>query len=240
MSACKRLIESSRPHFGKKKDGTCICSSCICDCPTGTETKAWGQFWSEDDGQEILVAVQTSGLPLLFYVLLCPCFFIHFLILFCIPLDKAAVFYTNSGGKPCFELRMKNCCVGWSEDYREDVVSVEVVVKNRLFYESVHLLVKTADGWPPYELKTSSLENKVDARAFADACNKWIERVSSSGNVNVPIAEVVVQQPYSSEAIVSAPVKRLGNESSSPLPAKSSGAPAPPTYAEATRDRTYA
>ena len=44
-------------------------------------------------------------------------------------------------------------------------------------------------------------------RAFADACNAWIEKVS--GNASIPIANVVVQQPIATEVDVSRAKKTL-------------------------------
>ena len=85
-------------------------------------------------------------------IFFCPCFFVHLIILAFIPLDTAAVFYVNRNGKPCFERRLKNCCTGWTDDYREGIVAVEVVEETFFFAKKYKLVVKSSDGWPPYRV----------------------------------------------------------------------------------------
>ena len=63
-------------------------------------------------------------------------------------------------------------------------------------------MVKSSDGWPPYRVNKFPIMKEADMRAFADACNAWIEKVS--GNASIPIANVVVQQPIATEVDVSA------------------------------------
>ena len=149
-------------------------------------------------------------------------------------MDTAAVFYVNRNGKPCFERRLKNCCTGWTDDYREGIVAVEVVEEKILFAKKYKLEVKSSDGWPPYRVNKFPIMKEADMRAFADACNAWIEKVS--GNASIPIANVVVQQPIATEVDVSrakntnaAAFNILGKpqEASAPV------ACPPPSYAEA-------
>ena len=86
--------------------------------------------------------------------------------------------------------------MGWAEEYREGVLAVEIVEEKILFITNHVLVVKSSDGWPPCKLQTIKMDVET-MRAFADVCNEWIERASV--NVSIPVAEVICQQPISTE-----------------------------------------
>lgn len=193
-----KVDEHSRPDWTKVDEGTVLCDSrcltCSCwnipGCPLDTLESSWGSFTRDNDDVEYAVFQIRDSFPYWFYIGLCPCFFIHFSFMACIPMTEAIVIGFNRRTNQTFaEVRVKSMCSGWVTQFRKQIAMITVTTTPGGFFETATVFVNvfSDDAREPLKIPLKcqpgkSMEaSEADIVGFARAANQIIEKSRREG-----------------------------------------------------------
>jgi len=208
-----KVDENTKPDWAKEKEGLVFFDSrcCTCSCCNSHGSildemgSNWGTFTKEDD-TEYVVYQMKEFLPTSFLVGLCPCFFLHFALMSCIPMTEALVIgYNRKKNETFAEVRVKSFCSGWTVQSRKRLSEVTMTFSSGglLTSASASVNIFSDDNRPPLKIPLKVTSNdtrggcKGDVEGFVRACNDLLEKTRGAGaGAGGAIATAVVYAPY--------------------------------------------
>jgi hypothetical protein len=195
-----KVDEYTRPDWTKANEGTVFwdtrCLTCGCcnshSCLLDELGSSWGSFTRDGGNIEYAVFQTKEFLPTCMLIGLCPCFFIHFCIMACIPMTEAVVIGFNRETHETFaEVRVKSMCGGWITQSRKQLgeMTCAIVPAGLIKSATASVNIFSDDGRDPLKipLTVNSDDSKAgckgDIEGFVRAANQIIDKSRRRGGI---------------------------------------------------------